>query len=106
VAIQNRCLRSGVRESDVDYGVVSEQTNHRMKTITVSKAKAQFSGIARRVVKTKEPVTISTPAGLVQLIPWDLPAVVEPFTPGTIHMTDEEVRLANTLGETFGEETP
>jgi prevent-host-death family protein len=77
-----------------------------MKTITVSKAKAQFSGIARRVVKTKEPVTISTPAGLVQLIPWDLPAVVEPFTPGKIHMTDEEMRLANTLGETFGEETP
>lgn len=106
MAIQNRCLRSGVRESDVDYGVVSEQTNQRMKTITVSKAKAQFSGIARRVVKTKEPVTISTPAGLVQLIPWDLPAVVEPFTPDTIHMTDEEVRLANTLGETFGEETP
>ena len=86
--------------------MVSAKTNRRMKTITVSKAKAQFSGIARRVVRTKEPVTISTPAGLVQLIPWDLPAVVEPFKPGTICMTDEEVLLANTFGETFGEATP
>jgi hypothetical protein len=75
-----------------------------MKTITVSKAKAQFSGIARRVVKSKEPVTISTPAGLVQLIPWDLPAVVEPFGEGTIRMTEDEVHLANSFGETFGEE--
>lgn len=77
-----------------------------MKTITVSKAKAQFSGIARRVVKTKEPVTIATPAGLVQLIPWDLPAAVEPFPPGTIHLTEDEIRLANTFGETFGDEKP
>ena len=75
-----------------------------MKTITVSKAKAQFSGIARRVVKTKQPVMISTPAGLVQLIPWDLPAVVEPFGPGTIRMSDEELRLANSFGEAFGDE--
>jgi hypothetical protein len=99
-------MPGGVAMSGVDYGVVSERTNQRMKTITVSKAKAQFSGIARRVVRTKEPVTISTPAGLVQLIPWDLPAVVEPFMPDKIHMTDEEMRLANTLGETIGEETP
>ena len=86
--------------------MVSAQTTRRMKTITVSRAKAQFSGIARRVVRTKEPVTISTPAGLVRLIPWDLPAVVEPFKPGTIRLTDEEVLLANTFGETFGEATP
>jgi hypothetical protein len=73
-----------------------------MKTITVSKAKAQFSGIARRVVKTKEPVMISTPAGMVQLIPWDLPAMVEPFAPGSIRMSDDEIRLANAFGESFG----
>ena len=74
-----------------------------MKTITVSKAKAQFSGIARRVVKTKQPVTISTPAGTVQLIPWDLPGTVEPFAAGTVRMTDAEIRLANSFGESFGE---
>ena len=74
-----------------------------MKTITVSKAKAQFSGIARKVVKTKEPVTISTPAGMVQLIPWDLPQIVEPFGAGSIQMTKEELRLANTFGESFGD---
>lgn len=74
-----------------------------MKAITVSKAKAQFSGIARKVVKTKEPVTIATPSGYVQLIPWDLPSVVEPFTKGTVRMTDEEVRLSNSFGESFGD---
>ena len=74
-----------------------------MKTITVSKAKAEFSGIARRVVKTKQPVTISTPTGFVQLIPWDLPAVVEPFAEGTLKLTDDEVDLANSFGESFGE---
>ncbi len=52
-----------------------------MKTITVSKAEAEFSGTARRVVKTKQPVTISTPTGFVQLIPWDIPGTVEPFAP-------------------------
>lgn len=75
-----------------------------MKAITVSKAKAEFSGIARRVVKTKKPVTISTPAGFVQLIPWDLPAVVEPFAAGSVQMSDEEIRLANSFGESFGAE--
>jgi prevent-host-death family protein len=74
-----------------------------MKTLTVSKAKAHFSGIARRVVETKEPVTISTPAGLVQLIPWDLPPVVDPFPEGTISLTEEETHLANSFGETLGE---
>jgi len=77
-----------------------------MKTITVSRAKAQFSGIARRVIKTKKPVMISTPAGLVQLIPWDLPAAIEPFAVGSIQMTSEEIRLANSFGESFGEERP
>jgi hypothetical protein len=75
-----------------------------MRTITVSKAKAQFSGIARRVVKTKQPVTIATPTGLVQLIPWDLPGSVEPFAPGSIRMTTEEIRLANSFGESFEQE--
>jgi hypothetical protein len=75
----------------------------KMKTITVSKAKAQFSGIARKVVKTKEPVTIATPAGMVQLIPWDLPSVVDPFPSGTIRMTNEEIRLANSYGDAFGD---
>ena len=75
-----------------------------MKTITVSRAKAQFSGIARRVVKTKEPITISTPAGYVQLIPWELPAIVEPFAAGKLLMTEEEIRLSNNFGESFGDE--
>lgn len=75
-----------------------------MKTITVSKAKAQFSGIARRVVRTKQPVMISTPTGMVQLIPWDLPSMIEPFEAGSIKMTEQEIRLANSFGESFGDE--
>jgi hypothetical protein len=74
-----------------------------MKIITVSKAKAQFGGIARKVVKTKQPVTISTPSGYVQLIPWDLPAIVDPFPAGTVQMTREEVELANSFGEASGD---
>ena len=79
--------------------MVIGMTISTMKTITVSKAKAQFSGIARRVVKTKEPVTITTPTGMVQLIPWDLPGTVDPFPPGSIRMTDKEVQLSNFFGE-------
>ena len=74
-----------------------------MKTIPVSKAKAQFSGIARKVVKTKQPVLISTPSGMVQLVPWDLPPMVEPFPAGTVKMTDAELRMANSFGESFGD---
>jgi hypothetical protein len=74
-----------------------------MKAITVSKAKAHFSGIARRVVRTKQPVMISTPTGMVQLIPWDLPSMIEPFEAGSIKMTDQEIRLANSFGESFGD---
>ena len=44
-----------------------------MTTLTVSKAKAGFSGIARRVIKTKQPVMVKTPTGYVQIIPFDAP---------------------------------
>jgi len=93
----------GSLDFEDDHTMVIMETIHSMKTITVTKAKAQFSGIARRVVRTKEPVMISTPTGMVQLIPWELPAMVEPFAAGSIRMTEEELRLANSFGESFGD---
>lgn len=70
-------------------------------TLTVSKAKAQFSGIARRVIKTRESVLVKTPAGYVQIVPFDVPDFVPPAEKGSIKRTKEEVELGNTLGETL-----
>ncbi len=44
-----------------------------MKTLNVSRAKAHFSGIARRVIKSRESVIVKTPAGYVQIVPFDVP---------------------------------
>ncbi|HUG09578.1 MAG TPA: hypothetical protein VMM36_01120 [Opitutaceae bacterium] len=70
-----------------------------MKTLNVSKAKAQFSGIARKVIKNRESVIVKTPAGYVQIVPFDVPEFVPPAGAGTIDMSDKEIHLANSLGE-------
>lgn len=70
-------------------------------TLTVSKAKAQFSGIARRVLKTRESVLVKTPAGYVQIVPFDVPDFVPPAEKGTIKLTDQERWMANNVGETL-----
>lgn len=72
-----------------------------MKTLTVSKAKAQFSGVARRVIRTKEPVLVKTPAGFVQIVPFDVPDFVPPASRGSISRTAREIALGNTLGDTL-----
>jgi len=72
-----------------------------MKTLNVSRAKAQFSGIARRVIKNRESVIVRTPAGYVQIVPFDVPEFVPPAIKGMIKLTDREIALANTLGETL-----
>jgi hypothetical protein len=72
-----------------------------MKTLNVSKAKAQFSGIARKVIKNRESVIVKTPAGYVQIVPFDVPEFVPPAGVGTIAMTDKEIDFANRLGETL-----
>jgi len=79
--------------------VVRGLTIRVQATLAVSKAKAQFSGLARRVIKTRESVLINTPAGYVQLVPFDVPDFVPPAERGTIHRTDEEIELGNTVGE-------
>jgi hypothetical protein len=72
-----------------------------MQTLNVSKAKSQFSGIARRVIRTRESVIIKTPAGYVQIVPFDVPDFVPPAERGSIKLTEREIALANTLGETL-----
>lgn len=72
-----------------------------MKTLNVSRAKAQFSGIARRVIKSRESVIVKTPAGYVQIVPFDVPDFVAPAERGSIQLTEREIELANRLGESL-----
>lgn len=72
-----------------------------MQILNVSKAKSQFSGIARRVIRTRESVIVKTPAGYVQIVPFDVPDFVPPAEKGSIKLTEREIALANTLGETL-----
>ncbi|HEY9248644.1 MAG TPA: hypothetical protein VIO38_05915 [Rariglobus sp.] len=67
----------------------------------MSKAKAQFSGIARRVIKTKKGVIVSTPTGSVQIIPYDVPEYVPPSEKGAFTYSADAIRLANTFGESL-----
>ncbi len=72
-----------------------------MQTLNVSKAKSQFSGIARRVIRTRESVIVKTPTGYVQIVPFDVPDFVPPAEKGSIKLTEREIALANTLGDTL-----
>jgi len=72
-----------------------------MKPLNVSKAKAGFSGIARQVIRSRESVVVKTPAGYVQIVPFDVPDFVKPAEKGSIRLTDREIALANKLGETL-----
>ncbi|MDO8586392.1 MAG: hypothetical protein Q7T82_05070 [Armatimonadota bacterium] len=73
-----------------------------MDMLTVSKAKAGFSRVTRRVIKTRQPVVVRTPAGLVQIAPYDLPEEVPPAPPGALgKYTEAQYRFANTFGESL-----
>ena len=75
-----------------------------METFTVSKAKAGFSRLTRRVIKNRKPVLVRTPAGYVQIVPYDLPEEVAPAPRGALGtFTKAELRLAESFGETFGD---
>lgn len=72
-----------------------------METLTVSKAKAGFSKVTRKVIKSRKPVLVRTPAGVVQISPYDLPEEVPPAPPGSLKLTREELALHNTFGESL-----
>jgi hypothetical protein len=70
-----------------------------MDMLTLSKAKAQFSGIARKVVRSKKPVIVRVPNGFVQIAPYELPEKVPPAPPGSLKLTAAELALHNSFGE-------
>jgi hypothetical protein len=72
-----------------------------MKLLTVSKAKAQFSGIARKVVRSKRPVIVRVPNGFIQIAPYDLPEDVPAAPQGSQKLLPRELELHNTFGETL-----
>ena len=72
-----------------------------MDMLTVSKAKAGFSRVTRRVIKTRQPVLVRTPAGFVQIVPYDLPEEVPAAAPGALKLTRAELKLHNTFGESL-----
>lgn len=72
-----------------------------MDMLTVSKAKAGFSRVTRRVIKTRQPVIVRTPAGFVQIAPYDLPEEVPPAPAGSLKLSQAELKLHNTFGESL-----
>jgi hypothetical protein len=70
-----------------------------MKLLTVSNAKAQFSGIARNVVRSKKPVIVRVPDGFIQIAPYELPAEIPAVPKGTLKLFPREIALHNTFGE-------
>lgn len=72
---------------------------HPMNMLTVSKAKAGFSGIARKVVRSKKPVIVRVPDGFIQIAPYELPTEVAAFPAGSLKLLSREVDLHNTFGE-------
>ena len=72
-----------------------------METLTVSKAKAGFSQVARKVIKSRKPVLVRTPTGFVQISPYDLPEDVPPAPVGALKLTAEELQLHNSLGDSL-----
>jgi hypothetical protein len=72
-----------------------------MKMLTVSKAKATFSGIARNVVRSKKPVIVRVPNGFIQIAPYELPVEVAAFPAGSLELLPRELDLHNTFGESL-----
>jgi len=70
-----------------------------MNMLTVSKAKAQFSGIARKVVRSRKPVIVRVPNGFIQIAPYELPEEVPAFPKGSLELMVRETELHNTFGE-------
>jgi hypothetical protein len=72
-----------------------------MNMLNVSTAKAQFSGIARKVVRSRRPVIVRVPDGFIQIAPYDLPEEVAPAPAGRLKLTAKELKLHNTFGESL-----
>ena len=68
--------------------------------LTVSKAKSGFSKLARGVIKSRKPVVVRTPAGFVQIAPYELPEEIPPAPRGAVgKLTRHKLWLHNHFGE-------
>lgn len=72
-----------------------------MELLSVSKAKTQFSQVTKNVIRTKRPVVVRTPHGLVQIAPYELPEEILPAPRGSLKRSREEITLGNTFGESL-----
>ena len=70
--------------------------------LTVSKAKIGFSRVVRGVIKSRKPVVVKSPAGFVQIAPYDLPEEIPPAPKGSLGpMTRARLKLYNHFGESL-----
>jgi hypothetical protein len=72
-----------------------------MQPLTVSKARANFNRVTRSVLKTRKPIVVRTPQGLVQIAPYDLADKVPAARSGSLKLLPREVELHNTFGDTL-----
>jgi hypothetical protein len=86
--------------SEFDHVLVTPMTAS-VKMLTVSKAKANFSGIARNIARFMKPVIVRVSNGFIQIAPFALPAEVPPFQPGSLKLLPREVDLHNTFGKSL-----
>jgi hypothetical protein len=84
----------------LDHFLVTWMTT-AMRMLTVSKAKATFSGIARSVVRSKKPVIVRVPNGFIQIAPYELPEAVPPVKAGSLNLLPLEVDLHNRFGDSL-----
>jgi hypothetical protein len=72
-----------------------------MNLLTVSKAKATFSGLARKVVRSHKPVIVRVPDGFIQIAPYEMPEEVPAAPRGSLKLLPREEALHNSLGESL-----
>jgi len=72
-----------------------------MQTLTAAKARAGFGRITRGVIKSRKPVLVSTPDGLVQISAYEAPEEIPPAPRGSLKLLKREIELSNTFGETL-----
>lgn len=73
----------------------------RMNFLTVSEARAGFSGIAREVIRSKQPVIVRVPHGIVQIAPYFISDEVRSAPRGSVRRLAREKALGNRLGDSF-----
>ena len=73
-----------------------------MQTLTASKARAGFGRVARKVIKTRQPVIVEMREGKVQIVPYDAAEEVPPAPRGALgKFSREELWLHNHFGESL-----